>query len=57
MNQIFDTAMLKHHRVDYSPRIDKDGAGRPTISGRAAFLIIFAVIAFVPIGLLSGLAA
>lgn len=56
MNPIFDTAMLKHHRVDYTPRIDKDCAGRSIIHGRAAFLIIFSVIAFVPIGLISGLA-
>lgn len=57
MSPIFDTAMLKHHRVDYTPRIDRDCAGRRTVHGRAAFLIILTLIASVPIGLLSGLAA
>ena len=57
MNPIFDTAILKHHRVDYTPRIDRDCAGHPIIHGRKAFLIILALIAFVPIGLLFSLAA
>lgn len=45
MNPIFDTAMLKHHRVDYGNRIDTDGARRPTNTGRTFTFITIAMLA------------
>ena len=45
MNPIIDTAMLKHHRVDYGNRIDTDGAKRPTNSARSFVLVIIAMMA------------
>ena len=45
MNPISDTAMLKHHRVDYGNRIDTDGAKRPANSVRSFALVIIAMMA------------
>jgi hypothetical protein len=45
MHPIIDIAMLKHHRVDYGNRIDKDGAKRPTNDGRSFALVIIAMMA------------
>ena len=51
MNPIIDTALLKHHRVDYSNRIDTDGAKRPTNVGRTFALVMMAMIAAVAMSL------
>jgi len=45
MNTIIDTAMLKHHRVEYGDRIDTDGAKRPTNTTRLFAPVLVAVIA------------
>jgi hypothetical protein len=45
MNPIFDTAMLKHHHVEYHNRIDTDGPRRPAIAGRTFTLVTIAVLA------------
>ncbi|WP_162798411.1 hypothetical protein [Sulfitobacter sp. SK012] len=54
MNPIFDTAMLKHHRVDYDRPIDTLGARRQTHSGRT---FTFVTIAVLGVGLLTSFIA
>ncbi len=45
MNLIFDTAMLKHHRVDYDKRVDTRGAGRRANAGYTITLVTIAILA------------
>ena len=45
MNPIIDTAMLKHHRIDYGKRVDTESAKRPTKVGRAWAFVMIAAIA------------
>lgn len=45
MNPIFDTAMLKHHRVEYGNRIDTEGARRPVNAGRNFTFVMIALLA------------
>ena len=45
MNPIFDTAMLKHHRVDYDKQIDTQGARQRANAGRTYTFVTIAVIA------------
>lgn len=45
MHPIIDTAMLKHHRVDYGKRIDTKGARRPANTKRSIVVVISALIA------------
>ena len=54
MNPIFDTAMLKHHRVEYGNRIDTEGARCPTNAGRT---VTFITIAMLAVSLLTSLNA
>ena len=54
MNPIFDTAMLKHHRVVYGNRIDTEGARCPTTAGRT---VTFITIAMLAVSLLTSLNA
>ncbi|MEP2028117.1 MAG: hypothetical protein ABJI96_05345 [Paracoccaceae bacterium] len=53
MNPIFDTAMLKHHRVEYGKRFDTEGARRSVIAGRRS--LTFATLAVLVAGLLTGI--
>ncbi len=54
MNSIFDTAILKYHRIEYGTRIETGGARHPTKAGHKFAL---ALIAMVAVGLVSGLTA
>ena len=54
MNPIFDTALLKHHHVDYGKRIDTDGRKRPAHSGRTFVVVMVGIIAA---GLATGIVA
>ena len=45
MNPIFDTAMLKHHHVEYGNRIDTEGARRPANASRTFTFVTIAVLA------------
>jgi hypothetical protein len=45
MNPIFDTAMLKHHHVEYGNRIDTEGARRPVNAGRNFTFVMIALLA------------
>lgn len=45
MNPIFDTAMLKHHRVEHGNRIDTEGARRPVNAGRNFTFVMIALLA------------
>ncbi len=56
MHPIIDTAMLKHHRIDYRAKIDKDGAGRPRTI-RPVIVVLISVLALAAINLGTGLAA
>lgn len=57
MNPMIDTAMLKHHRVDYAPQIDTDPAQGAGNSGRTALVIVIAVTVLAPFGMLAALVA
>jgi len=56
MNPITDTAMLKHHRVDYGTRTETDGMRRSVNAGRPVALIMITLLAMIPLGFLAGLA-
>ena len=54
MNPIFDTALLKHHRVVYAPRIDRNGVKRPAQTRK---IVAQTLITLVAIGVVTGLTA
>ena len=54
MNPIFDTALLKHHRVVYAPRIDRDGVKRS--AGTRKF-VAQTLITLFAIGVVTGMTA
>ena len=55
MNPIFDTALLKHHKVTYAPKIDRDATRRRV--GKRGYLaqtLMILIAAGLVIGALSG---
>ena len=56
MNPIFDTALLKHHRVSYAPKIDRDGIKRPAERKHLAQTLVTLIAGGLVFGALSGVA-
>jgi len=48
MNLLNDTALLKHHRVDYGPKVDRDSVG----PRRPRSVATWAVLALVPLAVI-----
>ena len=44
MNPIFDTALLKHHRIDYGQRIERAGPRHKTVHLRPVALALTALV-------------
>jgi len=54
MNPIFDTAMLKHHRVDYGPRIDIEGTTRSIAPRGVRAVVVITMVVMVTVGFITG---
>ncbi|NNE79241.1 MAG: hypothetical protein HKN18_03120 [Silicimonas sp.] len=51
MTPIFDTALLKHHRMDYGPAINANGLRR---SGKSVRNLAIVIVALVGLNIVAG---